>query len=565
MADEKRWKGLTERWVGWWPAAILAGVAFVLGFIGFEMALGSERSYFDVAYLSLQLFTIESGNAAGPSPPVALEIARFMAPFATIYALGRAAAQLLVRQRERRRLQRSKNHVVVVGLGWLGLELVERLVDQGRDVAVVSLEMDDEAIASVKRSGVPVIVGDARDGDILKEAKAEAASHVVVLAGDDEINAEVALSMRAIHEEEGARNTVCLAHIRDPQLCQMLRIDALTRDSTQKFRLEFFNVAEEAAAIMLEENAVFLGDARPAHIGTVGDNDVAAAIVTEAVRTRHRAGIGELRIDMAAAGDLPDLLSLRFPQLTASATIEPIPGPVSPGMVDRLASCETIFVCLDQDTRAIAITLEIAEQLPNVPVVVALGQWAGMASMLSADSRRLITPFLIPERLLDGDLLLAGLGERLARVVHGQYLEEVGGADFSTPSRVPWSVLPEEYRQSNRDQVAHMGEKLRMIDCGLVPQVDWDEAPLELTEAEIEFLAREEHKRFVEERTGAGWELDESLLQSEAEQKKSPFLKPWEELPDLIQALDRTAVELVPILAARAGFRVVRKPGDREQ
>ncbi len=569
MAAGASWRVYVRRMAGWPLLALLAITAFGLGYAGFAAHFGGERSIADMAYLSLQLFTVESGNSAGPSPPVTLEIARFLAPVVTAYALGRALVRVFRDEIEQWRLRRRKGHTVVVGLGWLGLALVERLLQQDRPVVAVALGLDEEAIASVRRSRVPVVVGDARDPEVLRDARVGRADHVVVFAGTDENNAEVALTVSAVFGENDEGSLVCSTHIRDPQLCQMLRTEALAGQRSDGFRLEFFNVAEEAAGIMLDEHADFLEEDHPARIGVIGDNDVAAAVISEAARTRRLHTSAPLDVVMAGPDEMVRHLESRYPHLRDSAEIEIVPGP--PGSLDevsigKLSGCGVVFVCLDEDAVAIGVTLDVAERIEPVPVVVALGQWSGVAGMLSTGSgaARVIHPFLMFERVLAADMILAGTGEGLARAVHAAYLEQRkrGPTDPDDPALAKWRDLHESYRASNRAQAAHLGVKLRAIDCGLAPLAEWDAPVGSFTDDEVEILAILEHDRFVEERLAAGWQPGPR----DPEAKTSPYLVPWEELDgedgERVKDLDRSAVSNIPGLLARAGYRLVRLGDD---
>ncbi|MCJ7725457.1 MAG: NAD-binding protein [Acidimicrobiia bacterium] len=562
MSSRKDGKSLALRLAGWPLVAVLAITAFGLGFAGFQESFGADRSIADLAYLTLQLFTVESGNAAGASPPITLEIGRFLAPAATAYALGRALVQIFRTQIEQMRLRRRSGHVVVIGLGWLGLELMARLTGSNRKVVAVSIDLDDEAVASARRLRVPVVVGDASDPAVLREARVHKASHVVVLAGDDEISAEVALAVGTAVEAGDGQQVVCLAHIRDPQLCRMLRTEALSRYRDNGLRLEFFNVAEEAAAIMLDDHAPFLTDDRPISIGVVGGNDVAVAVISEAARTRRLHALSPVEIVLTGSGDLLPRLEARFPRLRLGATVAELPGrpeSLDRAAVERLARCDAVFVCLDQDTTAIATALDMADRWGSAPLVVALGQWAGMASMLAGDpgAGRRIHPFLIPNRLLDADLLLAGLGERLAREAHAAYVVErkTGEHDPADPALVDWRDLQEVFRESSRAQVSHLGAKLNAIGCGLAPLTDWDEPPSTLTDDEVEQLAILEHDRWVAERLAAGWRKGP---ERDPVKKTTPYLIPFEELSERVKDLDRSAVREVPVLLARAGYQLVR-------
>ena len=186
--------------------------------------------------------------------------------------------------------------------------------------------------------------------------------------------------------------------------------------------------------------------------------------------------------------------------------------------------------------------------------------------MLSSGSgaARVIHPFLMFERVLAADMLLAGTGEKLARAVHAAYVEQrrKGPTDRDDPALVKWRDLHESYRASNRAQAAHLGVKLRKIDCGLAPLAEWDAPVASLTNAEVEILAILEHDRFVEERLAAGWQPG----RRDPEAKTSPYLVPWEELDgedgERVRDLDRSAVGNIPGLLARAGYRLVRLGDD---
>jgi hypothetical protein len=189
-----------------------------------------------------------------------------------------------------------------------------------------------------------------------------------------------------------------------------------------------------------------------------------------------------------------------------------------------------------------------------------------MASMLENDpeTSRNVHPFLIPTRLLEGDLLLAGLGERLAREIHAAYLAErdaKGERDAEKASHAEWRDLREDYRESNRAQAAHIGPKLQEIGCGMVPIADWDAPPAEFSDDEIEKMAILEHERFVKERLDTGrsqrkkWRRTPSADPGGTD---SSVLVPWEQLAPSEKDKDRDAVRIIPMLLARAGYQVVR-------
>jgi len=96
----------------------------------------------------------------------------------------------------RRRVPGMSGHVVVVGLGAIGVRVVEGLQRRGREVVVVERDETNRYLAAVRGLGVPVVVGDATLGTALEAANLAAAGAVAILTSDDLTNLETALAVR---------------------------------------------------------------------------------------------------------------------------------------------------------------------------------------------------------------------------------------------------------------------------------------------------------------------------------------------------------------------------------
>ena len=75
------------------------------------------------------------------------------------------------------------------------------------------------------------------------------------------------------------------------------------------------------------------------------------------------------------------------------------------------------------------------------------------------------------------------------------------------------------------------------------------------TASEVECLAILEHRRWLRERQKAGWRYGSS---KDVEHKRSPYLVPWEELPDRAKEWNRSAVRSIPSLLASVNLAVVK-------
>ena len=95
-----------------------------------------------------------------------------------------------------RQVPGMRGHVVVIGLGSVGLRTVELLRRAGRRVVVVDRDPANRYRGQVRALGVPVIVADATQRQTLVAAGVARSAAVAVVTSDDFANIEVALAVR---------------------------------------------------------------------------------------------------------------------------------------------------------------------------------------------------------------------------------------------------------------------------------------------------------------------------------------------------------------------------------
>jgi Trk K+ transport system NAD-binding subunit len=109
-------------------------------------------------------------------------------------------------------------HIVVCGLGNVGFRVVEHLLEYEERVVVIEQQRDSRFLATARRLGVPVIVGDATVTQVLRQAHAASARAVVAATDNDLVNLEIGLLARELNP----RQRVVL-RLFDPNLAQTLR------------------------------------------------------------------------------------------------------------------------------------------------------------------------------------------------------------------------------------------------------------------------------------------------------------------------------------------------------
>lgn len=94
-----------------------------------------------------------------------------------------------------------RDHVVLCGVGHLGIRVLEELAAAG--TAVVAIERDENGmfVAQAKSTGTPVIIGDMKDDATLVTAGIPYAKVVIIATNDDMANLEVALDSRRLNPE----------------------------------------------------------------------------------------------------------------------------------------------------------------------------------------------------------------------------------------------------------------------------------------------------------------------------------------------------------------------------
>jgi Trk K+ transport system NAD-binding subunit len=96
----------------------------------------------------------------------------------------------------RRRVRHLHNHVIVVGLGSLGIRVVSDLAAAGYDVAVIERDENNQYLSLAAKLDVPIIFGDATLRQTLESAGIDKARAVAVLTDDDMVNIEIGIVLR---------------------------------------------------------------------------------------------------------------------------------------------------------------------------------------------------------------------------------------------------------------------------------------------------------------------------------------------------------------------------------
>ena len=306
-----------------WPLIIFLGLAsIVLGSLGFWRYY-KNYSLLDSFYASLQLISMNSGGVE-PPVPWELQIARFLSPLVAAYTFFFALVEIFRNQSQLFHLSLTSNHVVICGLSQKGVALVREFRKKNIDTVVVEVDEDNSAIETCREWGAIVLIGDARDQVLLLKARVNKARILIAVCDDDGINAKIAMQAKQIVKSNHRGVLTCIIHIVDPQLCRLLSEREIEHAEVPAFRLEFFNVFERGAQIIVKEYPPFIqntlqSDKSP-HILIIGLGRLGESLVLQAARNwreTHPANGNHLHISIIDQ-DVEwkfDSLSVRYPHL----------------------------------------------------------------------------------------------------------------------------------------------------------------------------------------------------------------------------------------------------------
>ncbi|MGD0064893.1 MAG: NAD-binding protein [Streptosporangiaceae bacterium] len=122
----------------------------------------------------------------------------------------------------RQRITGLSGHVLVIGLGAVGMKVVQQLAAAGRDIVVVEKSEHNRHLGQLRALGVPVVIADATLPETLEAVRLASASAVAVVTSDDLANLETGLAVR---DQLGARweTTPVVLRIFDPQLARSVK------------------------------------------------------------------------------------------------------------------------------------------------------------------------------------------------------------------------------------------------------------------------------------------------------------------------------------------------------
>jgi Trk K+ transport system NAD-binding subunit len=188
-------------------AAIVWSSSVVIMHQGYPAAAGEEpMAWSRAAYYVFMMTAFGASPEYHEVAPWPVKAVYFALPllglFVLIDAFVRFSGLLFARRVNTKEWQALlattySHHVVVCGLGHVGYRIVQQLVASGTDCVAIE-QHETEFVADVQALGVPVILGDVRKADVLRQARVPFADALIAATDQDMVNIESGLNAREL-------------------------------------------------------------------------------------------------------------------------------------------------------------------------------------------------------------------------------------------------------------------------------------------------------------------------------------------------------------------------------
>jgi len=570
-------------------SAIVAVTAGTFGFhqLGADNGWSTSPNWWTSFYLAVQLFTLNSGGVQGPIPPM-LEVARWMAPIATLGGFFALASTYIARFRDWIRLTfLTKGHTIICGAGEKGAAIAaDQLNCADADGAVVVIESDPDAPAlqGLIKLGALVLVGDARSPEVLSKARMDRAADLVAVAGTDESNLAVALvAAKTISPVRASDPLRVFTHVADLSLRDVLqRNRVLDMTSEKQHRIRLFNYFRNCARLILDRFPLEMDNdgklrKEPYLIVPALDRQEEALIVQAALVGHYSDGCKVMihLVSPSARADKARLLRV-YPNFSRCARLEVhelnTESDFDEEVVKILVAMNeegfaTIYLGAREEEGALTTALLIREKLPKCSSMCRVllserddGVIRNVLADKPDDQTEALESWLkiIPPTVeaCGRDSVFAQKQDDVASKIHKvwyqQNSEKINKAQneknleeakklAAKPTFKDWDDLTEEQKDANRFAADHLKIKVRSLGFDPAsPRLAGEWAKLDDTQ--IEILSRMEHERWSAPLWLSGWTKG---THRDELNRLHPDLIPYDDLSEGTKGYDRDQVRAV--------------------
>jgi Trk K+ transport system NAD-binding subunit len=186
-------------------AVMLLVISTLILHFGYQDGTRGQLSLISAMYFTVEtIATVGFGDFSFSTQPVWMEIfgiCLILAGTTLVTTLFALLTNTLVTRRIAQSLGQAQipgmsGHVVMVGLGSVGMQVLDGLLARGREVVVVERDETNRYLNQVRQRGVPLVLGDSTLAQTLDSVNLAKAASVAIVTSDDMTNIETGLAVR---------------------------------------------------------------------------------------------------------------------------------------------------------------------------------------------------------------------------------------------------------------------------------------------------------------------------------------------------------------------------------
>ncbi len=197
----------------------------------------------------------------------------------------------------------KESYILVCGLGKKASAYIESELDDDKNVKIIAIEKDAQNpnIEKYRAKGIAVEVADAKDADVLSALSVANTRHIVVLAGKDTDNLEIALALRAVFRKDDLAVRKLYMHIDDRGLDKFYKDGGLLDDSA-KLEVKMFSMSRNGAKALFLKYAIdgdsrtYIDSDKPFSLVVAGYSKLAIEVIGQICELAHLPNENEVTI-----------------------------------------------------------------------------------------------------------------------------------------------------------------------------------------------------------------------------------------------------------------------------
>jgi voltage-gated potassium channel Kch len=575
----------------WWVIFAMALLAVILGITGmrnYELENYNDVHPGNVLYHTLQMFILHTPYFEKPVNP-ALEIARWLAAGAFLLAVFVTLTHIFILEFRLLTLFVVKDHIIVCGLGKLGLHLALELKKAGNKVIAIENSERTDSILQAEKKGIIIILGDARDPGVLKRARVKKARQILAVCTEDATNVAIAIRAGELLKNNvpGNKQKECWLFIKNPKLRAILKCRNLfpVQENNYRVNIKGLDIPEGTARqtfdiFHLDHHPIMADSNTQVHLVIMGCGQMGEALIMQALRIGHFANEKKIKITLIdeQAEHFKDNLLSRVPAIPEFCDMETLDKFTEDNnfwdefrkKLETMNNKDTLWsfvACYEEksigsdlnysnENLNLTVGIRLAREVGNynAQILIYLNNKQGYA-LLSDKTGRIkcsglhLHTFGALEDIFTPSALMYEEQDRLAQEIHLEYLNTAKQRCLKNklpfpnkPSQIEWENLDENYKDSNRQVADHIPVKLRALGLHIVSIKESTKRSSDFNEADILLLSRMEHNRWCCEKRLDNWTYG---VPFDEKKKIHDNICPWLKLAVDIQSFDKEQVKLI--------------------